>query len=280
MTVRMTILAENRVGLSIGLIGEHGFCAHLAVDGYQVLWDTGQGYALIHNAPKLAIEFDRIKLVCLSHGHYDHTGGIAPLLRQNGGAELILHHSAFERKRARRELLGKMVEFPVGMPQKQPELTRLGGRVIFVEDHLEVAPGVHYFTSIPMTTPFENINGDFFVEGPNGNRPDRFTDDAALGVVTDQGLSVILGCAHRGMINTIKHIMDYLGVDRLHSVWGGTHMIERSAEEIEATLEALKELQIKKIGAGHCTGFQNELLLAKAFPHEYQAACVGVIAEL
>lgn len=280
MTVKITVLSENRVGVSKGLIAEHGLSVFVDAGDYHLLWDTGQGFALPHNAPRLGIELSSIKMVALSHGHYDHTGGLESVMRSNGGCEVVCHHACLEEKIVKRELLGKEIVVPIGMPKNQSELEGLGGRFIFVDDHMEICPGIHYFSNISMNNDFEHIGPGFMVRSPGSERDDEFKDDAALGVVTDKGLSVILGCAHRGMVNTVRHIMERLGVDRVHSVWGGTHMVDRTPEEVEATIAAIEELGVETVGAAHCTGFDNEIALAKAMPDRFTMAHVGRQAEL
>jgi 7,8-dihydropterin-6-yl-methyl-4-(beta-D-ribofuranosyl)aminobenzene 5'-phosphate synthase len=280
MTVRMTIIAENRVGLSKALIGEHGFCAYVETQGKRILWDTGQGSCIVKNPSFLGVDLKKIDLIALSHGHFDHTGGLEHALKTRGGCEVVCHPACFENKKAERELFGKTVEVPVGLPWSRERLESLGARFRLVEDSAEIYEGVHFFTGIPMATEFERIEKGFFVDDEDGRREDGLPDDAALAVVTDKGLSVILGCAHRGMINTIKHIKSRLGIHKVHSVWGGTHMIDRTAEEVEATIDALSGLGVERIGTAHCTGFANELKVADAFPDQFVFAHVGVRAEL
>jgi len=280
MTAALTILAENKVGLGMGLIGEHGFCAHLEAGGRKILWDAGQGFCLPHNAPRLGVDLKKVDLIALSHGHFDHTGGLAHALAARGGGEVVCHPACFERKKARRNLFGRVVEVSIGMPASRSQLKELGGGFNFEEDSKELAPGVHFFTSIPMTNDYEEIEPGFFVDTPEGERPDTLPDDAALAVVTDKGVSVILGCAHRGIVNTLTHIQSRLACDGFYSVWGGTHMVDRTAEAVAAEIAALRELKVNMIATAHCTGFQNEMKLAEAFGERFAFACVGARAEL
>jgi 7,8-dihydropterin-6-yl-methyl-4-(beta-D-ribofuranosyl)aminobenzene 5'-phosphate synthase len=278
--MKLTIISENRVGLSKGLIAEHGWSVCLEAGDKKVLWDTGQGMALKGNAAALGVNLKQIDLIALSHGHYDHTGGLAAALEASGGAEVICHPACFENKKVRREMFGKTLEIPVGCPWKAAQLEAQGARLRFVEDAIELAPGVHFFAAIPMRTDFERIEPGFFVDGEHGRRDDDFADDAALAVVTERGVSVLLGCAHRGMINTLEHVRARLGVERIVSVWGGTHLIERRPEQVEATIAALSRLGVETVAAAHCTGFQNESRLATALREKFVFAHVGARAEL
>jgi 7,8-dihydropterin-6-yl-methyl-4-(beta-D-ribofuranosyl)aminobenzene 5'-phosphate synthase len=275
MSVTLTVVAENRVGLSQGLIAEHGFCVHLDLGESALLWDTGQGMALASNAPRLGLDWKKIQTIALSHGHFDHTGGLAAALELAGGCRVVCHPACFEGKIARREFFGKTLEIPVGMPAGREACAAKKARFQEVEDSLEILPGVFFFGSIPMDSGFETIEAGFFVRTPEGLVPDPFADDAALAVKTDKGVSVILGCAHRGLINTLRHIKNRLGVDRIYSVWGGTHLLEKNPEAVAATIAALREMEVGTVAAAHCTGFGNELKLAAALGDRFRFAHVG-----
>ncbi|MFO8058725.1 MAG: MBL fold metallo-hydrolase [bacterium] len=280
MPVKMTVVAENKVPLGKGLIGEHGFGVFLETEAGKVLWDTGQGFCIPHNLKPLGINLTGLKAIALSHGHYDHTGGLMAALTASGGAPVYCHPACFENKRVSRELFGKKIELYIGMPDSRADLEKAGADFREIEDTAEIVPGVHFFTGIPMEDDFEKIESGFFVQEGDKRRDDLIVDDACLAVVTDQGVSVILGCAHRGLINTLRHVKGRLGNDRFHSVWGGTHMVDRSPEEVERTIEALRELDVGLIATAHCTGFANEARLASALPERFTFATVGARAEL
>jgi len=276
----LTIIADNKVGPGMGAIAEHGFCAHIKTDDIEMLWDTGQGFCLKNNPARMGIDLAKISAAALSHGHYDHTGGLEHALRSAGGLDVFCHPVCFENKKVEREFMGKKVVLNIGMPKGRDELEQSGAVFRLVEDEAEIAPGLRFMTGVPMKNSFEKIEPGFFIEDDKGRRPDEFHDDAFLAVETDKGLSVILGCAHRGMINTLWHVMDRMGVDKLHSVWGGTHMMDQEPWQVEAAIEILRDMDIEIIGAGHCTGFANEAELQKAFPGKFVHACVGTRVEL
>ena len=271
----LTIIAENRVSAGMGIIGEHGFAALLKTGDSTVLFDTGQGMCLPQNAPRLGVDFSAVDLIALSHGHYDHTGGLEFALQSGGGKKVVCHEACFEKKMVERDFAGKTIQVYIGTPQPREELEQAGADFVFVEDHQEIAPGVYFFTSIPMKTGFENIGAGFFIDDGGEKRPDDFKDDACIAVETEKGLSVILGCAHRGAVNTLTHVMDELGVDSLYSVWGGTHMIDRSEMEIEATVSVLRGYGIEVIGVSHCTGLSGERSLEDAFGDKFARVFAG-----
>jgi 7,8-dihydropterin-6-yl-methyl-4-(beta-D-ribofuranosyl)aminobenzene 5'-phosphate synthase len=280
MSVKMTITVENKVGLGVGMIGEHGFSVILETPGKKILWDTGQGMALPNNLKRLNINPKQIETIALSHGHFDHTGGLHGALQEAEGCEVVCHPACFDKKKTRRVFFGKEIEVPIGIPQPKEQLEKAGANWTFVKDTMEIAPGVHFVTNIPMKNDFETIEPGFFIETDDGPVDDTFKDDASLAVITENGLSIILGCAHKGIINHVSYIMEKFNVDKVHSIWGGTHMVERTEEEVEKTIQALKAMNFKTLATAHCTGFENEAKLATKFPGQFAFAHVGVMAEL
>ncbi len=264
----------------MGLIAEHGFCALLDLGDKKVLWDTGQGLCLAQNPARMGIDLAGLHAIALSHGHFDHTGGLDRALQASAGARVVCQPGCMANKRVKREFAGKKVELYIGMPRSREEYGQMDAKFEFEEDTAEVAPGVHFLTGIPMETEFEAIEPGFFVQTEKAREQDTFEDDACLAVQGDKGVSVILGCAHRGMINTILHVKKRLGVDRIYSVWGGTHMMDRAHWQVEATINALRELGVEKVGAAHCTGLQNEVRLAQEMPDKFVITHVGTRAEL
>ena len=117
-----------------------------------------------------------------------------------------------------------------------------------------------------MVTEFEEIEPNrFFVREESGWQPDELLDDQALIVNTEPGLVVILGCAHRGIINTLYHAQQLTGLKQIHMVLGGPHLISASEERIRLTIAALRELGVQRLGLCHCTGLPATVLLAREF---------------
>ena len=122
----------------------------------------------------------------------------------------------------------------------------------------------------PMVTDFEEIEPNrSFVKEETGWQPDELLDDQALIINTEQGLIVIPGCAHRGVINTLYHAQQLTGVKPIHMVLGGCHLISASKERIRSTIAALRELGIQKLGVSHCTGLPATVIMAQEFGDKF-----------
>ena len=106
-----------------------------------------------------------------------------------------------------------------------------------------------------MHTEYEKIDPYLFIIKESGElHPDPLWDDLALILKSQNGLIVILGCCHHGMINTIHHAQKITGLERIHMVVGGTHLLHASKEQMDLTIAEVKRLGVEKIGVSHCTG--------------------------
>ena len=196
---KITALVENTAG-GRGLLGEHGLSFWIELGCKRILFDTGQGHVLRSNARRLGIRLDHIDAVVLSHGHYDHTGGLGDVLRSSRATTVYAHPAAFDAKYARNPD-GSARD--VGMPGLDEEMIRDMAELVLVEGPTELCRGLHLTGPVPRTTDFEDTGGAFFKDRAC-TQPDHLTDDQAVFMETEAGTVVILGCAHAGVINTLR----------------------------------------------------------------------------
>jgi 7,8-dihydropterin-6-yl-methyl-4-(beta-D-ribofuranosyl)aminobenzene 5'-phosphate synthase len=241
----ITVLVENTAGAR-GLLGEHGLSFWVEADSYKLLFDTGQGYALRHNARELGIDLRDSDAVALSHGHYDHAGGLPSVFEETRNAVLFLHPDAIAPKYSPRGAIGS----PIQDKQTLDANTR---RIVWTETPTEIIPGLWLTGPIPRRHPLEDTGGDFWRDADR-RVSDRLSDDQALFAETPGGLVVVLGCAHAGTINTLDYISQITGRDKIRAVLGGMHLLQASRDRLEATAAALERYDVQLIGANHCTG--------------------------
>jgi 7,8-dihydropterin-6-yl-methyl-4-(beta-D-ribofuranosyl)aminobenzene 5'-phosphate synthase len=284
--LRLTVLAENSVPLSFGLIGEHGWSILIEDEdrsegsGGSILFDTGQGIGVLGNARFLGKDLKKVNTIILSHGHFDHTGGLAGVLSACGGAEVFCHPAAFEKKLAKRKIADREFTVPIGMRWSQEDLSDMGARFHFITEPTEIRPGLLITGEIPEHCPFEKIEPMFFVQEKEGLRPDGIPDDLALIIKGKEGPCVILGCAHRGIINTLNLTRELLGTDNVESFFGGTHLLSRSEHDLQKTFEALETFNLKRIGPSHCTGLSVCAKLFALYPEKFIWMNVGASIEV
>ena len=273
--VRITTLVENTAGLS-GALGEHGLSFWLETPSWRVLFDTGSGVVLEDNARTLGVDLSLADAIVLSHGHYDHTGGLS-IARQAAPQAKIFHHpAAFAPKYA---CMPDGTSRYIGAPPASMEAARQGnGLMVSTKTPTQVAHGLFVTGEIPRVTGFEDTGGPFFLD-ESCEQPDPLVDDQALFYESPRGTVVVLGCAHAGVVNTLHHVRRLTKNRPLHAVLGGLHLLWATEERVSRTIEALQSFDIAHLGIAHCTGFEATGALLAAFPGQCRPCTAGVLTE-
>jgi 7,8-dihydropterin-6-yl-methyl-4-(beta-D-ribofuranosyl)aminobenzene 5'-phosphate synthase len=272
---RITVLCENSVGGISGTLGEHGFAALVENEGFRILFDMGQGDTLLQNAYRMNRDLRRVDAVALSHGHHDHTGGLLPLLKNCGPKRVLAHPGVFSR-RYRVKDTGE--SFPIGIPYQEDYLRGMGAGFSFSESFRDIERGIFLTGEVPRSTPFDGDSGLFC--DASGCMTDTVPDDQSLVIVTEKGLVILTGCCHAGVANTLRHAVEQTGIGEINALIGGTHLNFCGAEQLEKTIASLRDYRIRKICAGHCTGFAASARLLKEFPGAFHPLQVGYTLEL
>jgi len=275
MGLRITTLSENTATMS-GCLAEWGLSILVETDEARVLLDTGKSISASHNADVLGVDLSQIDRMVLSHGHFDHTGGLRDVLAKMGGeVEIIAHPDMWQAKYHRNPSVRDkharhgVEDRYIGIPFRREELESLGAVFNLTRKPVKISNNIMTTGEVPMVNDFEDIDPDLYVKEDSGWQPDRVMDDMALIINSDLGLVVVLGCAHRGIINTLYHAQQLTGIKQIHTVVGGAHLISASAERVRLTIAALKELDIKRLGLCHCTGMPAVSLLAQEFGERF-----------
>jgi len=264
MEVKITTLSENTA--NYGVLGEWGLSILIEADGNKILMYTGMGISTVYNADHMGIDLTGISTIILSHGHADHTGGLLDVLKKIKGATVIAHSDIWTPKYVQRS---KDDFHYIGMPFTRKELESHGARFIFSDKPVSIAEHITTTGEIEMLTDYEQIDGNMFVKDDGRMLPDKLADDLALVIDTEYGLMVILGCAHSGLINNLRHAQKITGKEHIYAVIGGTHLFSANEERIRRTVADLKDMGIQKLGVSHCTGFAASARLAQAFPEAF-----------
>lgn len=255
-----------------GLIDEHGLSMWIKTAGKTILFDTGQGSAFGKNAHRLGMDLSETDALVLSHGHYDHTGGIPQVLREAPEVDVYCHPGVVRPRYAIRNGTAKAIQIP---RESKAAIDALSSKHLHWIQHpmmLSDAIGITGF--IPRKTDFEDTGGAFYLD-PERKCPDLIDDDLALWIRTDQGLVVCLGCCHAGLVNTIHHIRSISGTDRIRAIIGGLHLMNAESQRIEQTVDALRSFSPDIIVPCHCTGDNALALLLNALGERVETGVSG-----
>lgn len=270
-TIWVTTLVENSVS-GRNLKAEHGLAYLIRNGGHCLLFDTGQSELLQQNAREMGLSLEEVEAIALSHGHYDHTGGLSAAHKLAPNARLFLHPAALKPKFAGNP---DGTSRSVGLPDATLQaIHQAGDRVVWTTKPTGVLAGIFVTGEIPHETPYEDTGGPFFLDDSCTQR-DPLVDDQALFFDTRDGVVVLLGCAHAGVVNTLNYVRLITRGRPIHTVLGGMHLLEANAHRIEKTFAAFRELDIRQLGPAHCTGVIPTARLRTQFPDRCVVCTVG-----
>jgi 7,8-dihydropterin-6-yl-methyl-4-(beta-D-ribofuranosyl)aminobenzene 5'-phosphate synthase len=294
--VEVTVLVDNYIDILVppatpvdhrvpfnpchSLLAEHGLSSLVRViagkSEHAILLDAGLSRdCLFHNARQMSLDLSVVEAVVLSHGHFDHVGGLAEFFRSAmRQVPLVLHPDAFLRRR-----LNNPAKDPVELPLLDAVALKKAGADILQRKKPSTLAAGHLLVTgeVERTTPFEK--GFPGMEALIGNRwtHDPIRDDQALVInVRDRGLVVISGCAHAGIINTVEYAKKITSVDKVHVVMGGFHLTGPLIEPvIQPTIDAMKRIDPDYIVPMHCTGWNAINRFAEEMPGRFILNTVG-----
>lgn len=275
MKIKATIVSENCVYHLPGAVAEHGLSIFLETDRGNYLLDTGQGKAIINNAMVLGLDLKTIKGIIISHHHWDHTGGLGPVLDLKGAVDLYAHPDFFKESYSVTDNTARYI----GVPYPRPLLEAKGARFNFSDEFRQIEPGLWLTGEVPRRTDYEIGDKKQVIKSGEGYEKDDLRDDQSVVVETRKGLFIILGCCHSGIINTLSYIVEKMGPRQIHAVIGGTHLGPVSDEQRTKSIDALKAFDIERLGVSHCTGQKTAILLAGAFGERFFFCNVGTVVE-
>lgn len=274
-TLKMVTLAENTTTNPFTL-AEWGLSIYVETPDRRILMDTGQGHnnIITHNADVIGVDLNSVDCVLLSHSHQDHTGGLKNVLERRKyigkgqKTDIYCHPQALEEAYVQTPTTGAYWYF--GLSHSVRDLERLGANFITSREPVWLTEDIVTSGEIPMTNEYEEVGTNFGVRR-NGDivMDDQIIDEQSLFIKTTEGLIVVLGCAHRGIINTIHFGQKLTGMDDVLMVVGGTHLAGVPQSRMDFTVSELRRVKVGRIGVSHCTGMAEAAYLYGEFGDEH-----------
>ena len=269
--MKFTVLIENTS--KDKLIPEHGLSLYLETKNHKILFDSGQSGKFIENAKALQIDLEKVDIFILSHGHYDHGGGLEEFLKINKTALVYAHKNAFDQHYSKR---------PNGIKEIGVKKPNIGKRLILNDDFLRIDEELVLFSKITENKYYPKSNKSLLIKKNNQLINDDFIHEQNLLIKESNQYYLIAGCAHKGMINIINSARELIN-DDIQVVIGGLHLYSHSlgtTEPKEKVKEMAEELKRKNINlyTGHCTGEEAFEIIKEKMNENIKAIYTGFSA--
>lgn len=280
MKTKISVICENSVFVPLPLVGEHGFSCFIESEDV-TLFDTGQGLGIINNLTRTGKDINGINRIILSHGHYDHTGGLLPVLNsRKEKTPVYVHPDAFNDKQALFQLPdGNTFSAPIGAPASREEYEKAGAEFNFIRGFVKINGSISALSEVNRPSGWKTWDVRLKQKINNEITDDPFMDDLSLLISTESGPVVLLGCAHSGLIEILDDFSAKTGCSEFHAVIGGTHLGNAPESYITQAIEALRRYRVKIVAPSHCTGPVVAARFASEFKKEFTFASVGSVFE-
>ena len=254
--LQITALMDNRLTGRKDLLCEHGLSMLASGHGKRILFDCGSSEKMLYNAKKLGVDLGKLDAVVLSHAHYDHAGGFRYLAERYPVARVFTGPGFFEEKYA----VGDNCFKNLSAGFDRAFLAEQGIGHAVVQGAEAICPGVWAVSGFPRREPAETIPKRFVHLTEAGLVPDDFRDELCLALETGEGIVLLVGCAHPGILNMARHVAAVLGKP-IRAVLGGTHLSEADPARVQRTVEGLLQMGVTLLGLSHCSGETAEALI-------------------
>ncbi len=258
------ITQRYRVTPGKSIHAEHGlsYFVEAVADGKSgcCMFDYGlDPVGVMNNMGLLGIDLAKADSFALSHGHFDHCAGTVQILKENrekidSGTPFFVGEETF----CHRYVMRPGSNEPMDIGQlKREDLEALGLKVVQVESPTQIIPGGYFTGKIERVTEYEKVNPTLLIKRNDKAEPDDFRGEQALFFkLKGKGLVVVSGCAHTGIVNTVRQAQKISGTERIHAVIGGFHLLNATPDLIEKTVADVKAMNPDFIVPTHCTGFE------------------------
>jgi 7,8-dihydropterin-6-yl-methyl-4-(beta-D-ribofuranosyl)aminobenzene 5'-phosphate synthase len=277
-SLKITVLVTNLAGDARGGDGEWGYSALIEADGRKILYDTGSSADMVlKNARALHVDLSDVEDVILSHNHWDHVAGLMTLRREFS----VANPKAFSRVHVAARIfeprLNAAGQDQNGLRDIRAEYLATGGNFVVHDKPAELLPGIWLTGPVPRPNPEKNWSPGLFLRSANTLIEDNVPEDSALAINTGDGIVILTGCGHAGIINIAEYARTIVGGKPLLTVMGGMHLFAASDQTVQWTGSRLKDFGIKTILAGHCTGIEATYILRKTTNLDRTTALVSTV---
>lgn len=263
------VLIENTV-FKKGLISEHGLSLLLEKGSDQIIIDTGQSGKFVHNALQMNIDLTKIKKVILTHGHYDHVGGLKRFLEMNKNAAVYANKQILNKKYAKRT--NGLIE-EIGFDAALYETNK--NNFVLMDQDQEISKNLFLISDMMIKYDNDYTTNNFLVDNNNTKNKDEFLDELFIVIKEKEDIHIISGCSHKGILNVIYTAEEKFKGHRIKTIVGGFHVKGMHEKDVIEIAEVIKQYDIDKIYTGHCTGIEEYAVLKKVLGEKLSYITTG-----
>lgn len=275
--LKVHILTDDRVRRR-GLLAEHGMSLWIEKDDKSILFDAGQTSVFAHNAKFMGINLETADYIVISHGHYDHCGGLQYFPYKGKAPAIYVHPDAFLKKFASTDKDEPLRE--VGIPFKVASHDWMKDQFVYTKKPLKIDKDIMLSGEILSFNSFEEVPKDFCHEKDGKMIQDLMLDEQML-IIEDEGeLAVFLGCSHPGIINSIKYAQKLMPEKKIKLLIAGMHLDSVSPIRLHKTIQHLVDSNIEKVIPLHCTGFGAMSEIKRFLDDRCLTLCTGDTIEI
>lgn len=275
--LKVHILTDDRVRRR-GLLAEHGLSLWIEKDDKAVLFDAGQSSVFLHNAKAMGISLEAADYIVISHGHYDHCGGLQYFPCKDKAPAIYVHPDAFNKKLASTDR--DEPSRAVGIPFEISSLDWMKDRIFYTRQPFRIEESILVSGEIPCSSTFEEVPKDFLVEKDGRIMHDMMLDEQML-IIEDNGeIAIFLGCSHPGVVNSIKYAQKIMPGKSIKLLVAGMHLENVSPIRLQMTIQHLLDTNIQKVIPLHCTGFGAMCEIKRFLGDRCLTLCAGDTIEI
>lgn len=249
--MKIYILTDNRTKKR-GFLAEHGLSIYIEYEKVNILFDTGQSDVYCHNAARMDVDLNKTDFVVLSHGHYDHCGGLVYFPKVERFPKVYVHEAAFVKRYAVNSDGKKFRE--IGIPWSPDDYDDIKISLVLTKKNATIAPHITLCGEIPSTAAFEGVPEGFYTGDKTDKTVDMMKDEQILIFDTDKGLCIFLGCSHPGVVNCLNYALKQFPGRKIDTLVAGMHLDSVSPLRLQMTIQYMIDLDIRKVVPLHCTG--------------------------